>query len=94
MKKRILMTCAALSLAACGGNDNVGACKRWKTSIACGTAANAAIDAINCDAYATTSCDISAYFDCLSTAYVCTNGQYDPSKLANASTCVSKATCR
>lgn len=92
--KKSLFTGAliALALSACGGADNVAACKRWKEAVKCGT--SSAVDAINCEAYANTTCDISDYFDCLSTAYVCMNGQYDSSKLGNASACASKAVCK
>ncbi len=96
--KNFILSLAALTvvstLSACGGADNVGACNRWKTAVACGSTSNAAISAINCEAYSATTCDISAYFDCLSTAYVCKDGQYDSTKLANASTCASKAVCQ
>ena len=91
MKSALLTIAAVFSLAACGGVDNVGACERWKTAVKCGSAN---VDAISCSAYANTTCDISAYFDCLSTAYVCVNGQYDTSKLANSSACTSKAVCK
>ena len=90
----IMVAVASLSgLAGCGGTDNVASCNKWKTAVACGTASST-LDAINCDAYANTTCDISAYFDCLSTAYVCVNGQYDTTKLGNVSACASKATCQ
>jgi hypothetical protein len=79
----LLTIAAVLCLAGCGV-DNVGACERWKTAVKCGSAN---VDAI-------TACDISGYFDYLSTAYVCVNGQYDTSKLANSAACASKAVCR
>ena len=94
MKNALLVVAALLSLAGCGGADNVGACEKWKTAAKCGTAANAGFDAITCSSYANLSCDISDYFDCLSTAYVCTNGMYDVSKLSNATNCASKAVCK
>lgn len=93
MKRSLLLALAALcTLAACGA-DNVSACNRWKDAVKCGTNTTA-IDSISCSAYANTTCDISAYFDCLSTAYVCVNGSYDTSKLGNASACASKAVCK
>jgi len=94
MKKLMLTLAAITTLAACGAADNVGSCNRWKTAVKCGTATNAGIDAIDCNVYANTACDISDYFDCLSTAYVCVDGQYDTTKLSNLSTCASKAVCK
>ena len=97
------------ALAACGGEDpgatgqpgtvgpsstvdNVAACKKWIDSVKCGS-----IDVsqmVSCDLYKNTACDISGYFSCLSTKYVCKNGQYDLTKLATVGDCASKATCK
>ena len=92
MKKRLLPFFAALGLAACGGPDNVATCKSFVQSAKCGS-----VDIstqVNCDAYANTSCDISGYFDCLKTKYVCTsNGTYDTTKLATVGDCTAQATC-
>ena len=85
-----VVSVVALSLVGCG-TDNVGACNRWKEKVKCGTLN---VDAVNCDLYKNTTCDISEYFDCLSGAYVCTNGQYDMSKMQNATACASKAVCQ
>lgn len=95
MKKSLLGAVAAVSVlfSACG-TDNVGACNRWKEAVKCGTSSAVIDSAVNCDLYKETKCDISEYFDCLSTAYVCTNGTYDPTKLANISSCASKAVCK
>jgi hypothetical protein len=92
MKKFLFGVLAATALVGCGA-DNVGACKKWKTAAACGSNTTT-LDAINCDSYANTTCDISEYFNCMSTAYVCTNGTYDTAKLANAANCASKAVCK
>lgn len=97
MFKRIaisLCTLATVStLSACGGSpDNVGACKAFIEKVKCGSVDLS--QTVVCDNYKNTSCDITAYFDCLSGAYVCTNGMYDPAKLGNAATCASKATCQ
>lgn len=79
----------ALGLSACGA-DNVKSCNDWKAKVACGSVSP---DAINCEAYANSTCDISDYFDCLADAYVCENGSYNTEKLQTASACASKATC-
>jgi hypothetical protein len=48
-----------------------------------------------CDSYANTACDVSAYFDCATSHYVCNNGTYDQAKLASFSAdCAAKATCQ
>jgi hypothetical protein len=96
MKKLSLTLAAlgALTLAACGAADNVGACNRFKSAAACGTSAASVLAAYSCDGYANLTCDISDYFDCLSTAYVCVNGQYDGTKAQNAAGCASKAICK
>ena len=73
--------------------DNVGACQRWKQAVRCGSTPNAGVDAINCSTF-TATCNLAPYFDCLSTAYVCVGGQYDYTKLSNATACTSKAACR
>lgn len=92
--KKFMLTIATLvtvvTLAGCGA-DNVASCNKWKEKVKCGTVS---VDAVNCDAYKNTTCDISAYFDCMSDAYVCKDGQYDTTKLANATSCASKATCK
>lgn len=94
--KRLFFTAVVslATLAACGGTDNVGACNNWKAKAACGSSSATTLAAINCDLYANTTCDISGYFNCLSTAYVCVNGSYDSSKLGNASSCASQAICK
>lgn len=95
MKKVLLFAAVSASLlSACGGADNVAACNTWKEKVKCGSSSATLDSAINCSAYANTACDISDYFDCLSTAYVCQNGMYDSTKLANASSCASKAVCK
>ena len=73
-----------------GGADNVTACQSFVKSVSC---AGSLASSFNCDAYASTSCDISSYFDCLSTKYVCVGGQLDSSKLSTASECTSLASC-
>jgi hypothetical protein len=93
MKKWILGALFSTAMVACGSShDNVGACKAFLTSVKCGTFDIS--NQYNCDAYANTSCDIAPYFDCLSEHYVCTNGQYDTTKLSTAGECANKATCQ
>jgi hypothetical protein len=91
MKK--LFAAALLSIAMVGcGPDNAGACKKFVAAVKCGT--DTTFTDAYCDAYKNLSCDVTPFFDCMSAAYVCTNGQYDSTKLANASTCSSKAVCK
>jgi len=93
MKKLVLSFLCLAAVAGCGGNsfDNVGACKSFVQKVKCGSVDISGT--VNCDAYANTNCDISEYFDCLSTKYVCVNGMYDTSKMLTLSECASKATC-
>jgi hypothetical protein len=91
----------AVATSACGGTErtaasvgaaNVEACEDLVASLRCGN-----VDVrgqIPCNQYASTTCDISEYFDCLATKYVCRNGTWDTAKLATASQCADKAVCR
>ena len=85
----------ALGVVACGGSpgaNNKAACEAFVQNVKCGTVDISA--QVPCTSYENTTCDISAYFDCLSAAYVCVNGMYDPAKLATASACQSQAVCK
>jgi hypothetical protein len=79
----------------CGGSsgkvDNVAACNAFVEKVKCGSVDISS--QVDCSLYANTACDISDYFDCLETKYVCVNGTYDETKLATISDCTSKATC-
>lgn len=84
---------SVVSFSACGaGTNNVSACKSLVSKLKCGSTP-APISESACDAYKDTTCDISEYFTCMEGAYVCKDGNYDPSKAATASNCISKATC-
>jgi hypothetical protein len=93
MNKLVLSFLCLFAAAGCGGSDhdNVAACKDFIQKVKCGTVDIS--NQVNCDSYANTTCDISPYFDCLSTKYVCVNGSYDTSKLATLSECARKAQC-
>lgn len=78
---------AALALTGCGGVNNVESCNNWKNKVSCVGAT------VDCSVYANTTCDISAYFDCLSTAYTC-NGNTLSTDATKLSACASKATCK
>jgi hypothetical protein len=93
MNKLVLSFLCLVAAAGCGGPsfDNVESCKTFVQKVKCGSVDISA--QVNCDTYANTNCDISDYFDCLSTKYVCVNGAYDNSKLATLSECATKATC-
>ncbi len=90
--KKIMSTVASMFavglLAGCGGHDNVAACEEWVKSVSCGNVDVSTM--VQCKTYENTTCDISPYFDCLSTNTKCSNGQLDSSGWMQ---CASKATC-
>jgi hypothetical protein len=87
---------AAVGLAmGCGGPafDNVAACKKFLASAKCGGADASSF--ITCDHFALYSCDVTPYFDCASTKFVCTSsGMYDLSKISSLGDCEPKLTCK
>ncbi len=94
MKKLLALSAVAFSLFACGpGPSNVAACKKFLMSASCGSVD--VTSSFNCDSFKDTTCDVSEYFNCASSHYVCTNGMYDTAKLSSFSTdCASKAVCK
>ena len=86
---------SALSFSACGGAgaNDVAACKSFYASLKCGTT-DLTSTASSCDSYANTTCDISAYFTCLQSHYVCTNGSYESTKVKTSGECSAKAVCQ
>lgn len=71
-----------------GGAGNVAACNMFVDAVNCGT-----VDVsmyLNCDQYAAQPCDISGYFDCLTTNTKCENGILNNSGWAQ---CASLAQC-
>ena len=95
MKKLLCLAALAVAVVGCGspGANNVAACKRFVTAANCGSMNISAT--FPCDSYANTACDVSAYFDCATSHYVCNNGTYDQAKLASFSAdCAAKATCQ
>lgn len=95
MKKLIPVFVSVIvsALVGCGSSvDNVASCEEFVKKVKCGS-----VDItkqVDCSTYGATTCDISEYFNCLSTKYVCSNGMYDTSKLATASECGTKALCK
>jgi hypothetical protein len=87
MKKLLAGAVLAVALVGCG-TDNVGSCKKFVAAVQCGTLTT--ITDSFCDAYKNVTCDETPYLDCMTAAYVCTNGQYDTTKLANVSACGAK----
>ncbi len=74
------------------GADNVAACKQFLNATKCGTADFSG--SYNCELYRSFTCNVSAYFNCASQHYVCTNGMFDLTKLNTVSTdCSAKAVC-
>ncbi|MBX7113079.1 MAG: hypothetical protein K1X64_02005 [Myxococcaceae bacterium] len=95
MKKLFVLAALVVTAVGCGsaGANNVEACKRFLTASKCGSVDISS--SFSCDSYANTSCDISSYFDCASSHYVCSNGQYDSAKIQSfAADCAAKATCK
>ncbi len=92
--KTALTVTALLVLSACGsaGANNVSSCKAFYSTLKCGST-DLTGQTSSCAAYGNTNCDISAYFDCWSTHYVCSNGSYDMAALQTAGQCSTKATC-
>lgn len=92
MKKVIAFLFCTASLAACGGPDNVGACQKFVNAVKCGSVDISGT--YNCQSFSNTSCDITEYFNCLTSHYVCNNGQYDTAKLSTVNECATKAVCK
>lgn len=68
--------------------DNVAACNTWVSTVQCGT-----VDVsmyVDCNQYSAMTCDISGYFDCLSSNTGCNGGALDTTGWAN---CAQQATC-
>ena len=87
---------SVLSFSSCGasaGANNVAACKTFYTALKCGTT-DLSGSTSTCDSYANTTCDISGYFACLQTHYVCSNGMYDSAKQSTIGECAAKAVCK
>jgi hypothetical protein len=83
----------ALAFLSCGaGPDNVAACKRYASALKCGSMDLSS--SVNCSQFDNTTCDISSYFDCSASYFVCKNGMFDSARFATASQCASKAVCK
>jgi hypothetical protein len=85
---------ALFALTACGGFEqaNVAACNQFVSSAKCGT--HDLSTQYDCATFNTATCDVTGYFTCLSTHYVCVSGQYDASQLSTVSACDSEMACR
>ena len=95
MKPLLMSLTLSLCFSACGGFGaaNVASCKALYSSLSCGSV-NLSSNAVACDAYDSTVCDVSGYFDCVRSHYVCTNGQFDSAKMGTLSECSAKAVCK
>lgn len=71
-----------------GDVDNVGACNDLLDELDCGGMDLGQF--VDCSAYASLSCDLSDYLQCLEDEFVCTDGVFDASGWAG---CVSLASC-
>jgi hypothetical protein len=76
------------SAASGGGTGNVAACNQFVDSVMCGTTDISMY--VDCSQYGTTPCDISGYFDCLSSNTQCTDGVLNNSGWAQ---CATQAQC-
>jgi hypothetical protein len=85
---------AGVVVAGCGspGANNVAACNKFAAALKCGSFDYTAN--YMCSSYENTTCDISAYFDCLTPKYSCVDGGFDSAKYATIADCTSKATCK
>ncbi len=87
--RSLFLLSAALFTAACGA-DNVAACEKWVADVSCGD-----FDAgefVDCAIYENLNCDISGYFDCLTTEGTCdeATGTYDSTGWGD---CATLAVC-
>lgn len=71
-----------------GEVDNVGACNDLLDQLDCGGMDLGQF--VDCSAYASLSCDLSDYLQCLEDEFVCNDGVFDASGWAG---CVSLASC-
>ena len=86
------VTAGSVLLAACGGPDNVAACQAYVDKVNTLDCYQGASFAFDCSMYDQASCDISEYFDCLTSNTKCdASGVPD---VAGTTECVSKAACK
>ena len=74
----------------CGSSiDNYGACQDYvKTVNDLECIGGASLPESTCDGYKnSTTCDVSEYFDCVSSHYVCKDGALDTTELAKNADC-------
>ena len=92
MTRTLFAAAAFLSLVACkdAGQANVDSCETWVADVSCGETDFSGL--VDCTIYEETDCDISGYFDCLTSNGSCDDatGVYDSS---GWTTCASEATC-
>ena len=73
--RTMMILALGVSAGACGSDDstdNVASCKDYVAALDCGSLDISTVYPANfCDAYANTSCDISDYFDCLTSNTMC-----------------------
>ena len=79
----------------CGspGVSTVEACADFIDAGRCGTV-DLAQTYPPCDMFATSSCDLTPYFQCLAPHYVCVSGQFDSTAMMGISDCTDLASCR
>lgn len=97
------LCCALLLLAAACGDedtnaDNTKACEQWvkqTNALTCGTTQMSKYTVgINCLSYAALTCDVSAYFQCLSSAIKCKDvGGTKTEDLSGWPSCMDKHKC-
>jgi hypothetical protein len=81
-------------LAACGspGASTAQACADFVDAGHCGPVDLS--DTYDCKGFASSSCDLAPYFQCLAPHYVCVNGQFDDVAMMGISMCTDLASCR
>jgi hypothetical protein len=97
--KKIVLALGFLSMVGalaigCGGPDNVGACENYNTTVnELKCLGDVKVD-LDCSVYAETSCDVSEYFDCVSSHVKCVDDTtFDSAEYAKISECSEFATC-
>lgn len=83
----------AVLLCSCGP-DNVGACKdHVRTINALSCIGDNAKDETNCENATVYGCDVSDYYECLTSHYVCDGDMLDVAEHDKASSCVDFLVC-
>ena len=81
MKKALLIALLALCGPSCGSVDNQQACKDTLTKLKCGTWDPT--NALKCELYSSSTCDMGGYWDCLAQNFKCVSNSPDTTGWSN-----------